>query len=257
MRTFATALIVCTSGLSVACNQSGSGAGAHVASNGVRQTKFPGQITAGGTSSGEVMTNARSAPVSKDSAGGQGIPRASGDTTGSVNMGSAQGGDKSQEGLRGQAPAGGGVRGTPGIPEGSGGTPSGAEMGGTTSGAAATQIGPAPNTALPSVPALDGATPAQQAASKPGQQAAAVSKEQAAAQAEKEKEELATSMAGVAAHWRTRASANGWDLPAQVPVAASQPGGMGGNAAVPAIRSEKAGTAPPSGDIKDPTKKGK
>ena len=95
--------------------------GASAAHNGVRQTGFPGQISAGGGTSGEVMA------------------RSSQPATGS------------QEGMRGQA-AGGSIAGTPSIPEGSGGTTSGAAMGGTTTGAAASQGAPAPSGGAPAVP---------------------------------------------------------------------------------------------------------
>ncbi len=104
------------------------------------------------------------------------------------------------------------------------------------------------------------------------QQAAAVKKQQAAAQAEKEKQELAASMDKVAERWRARANANGWETHPPTPVAAvpgikasetqatpaGQPGGRLGDAAANApVRSEKLETAPPSGDVKDPAKKGK
>jgi hypothetical protein len=97
-------------------------------------------------------------------------------------------------------------------------------------------------------------------------QAAAEKKAQADAQAEKEKQELAASMDAIAARWRARAAANGWPAhpptKVAVPVKAlgapaaqsspsGQPGGRRGSAAIEApIRSEKAGTAPPSEDVK-------
>lgn len=95
--------------------------GQATADNGVRQTRFPGQVSAGGGTSGAIMAQA-----------------AGGNTGGAA----ASGANAGQEGVRGQAPGGTGVAGTPGIPEGSGGTTSGAEMGGTTGGAAATQNAP-------------------------------------------------------------------------------------------------------------------
>lgn len=94
----------------------GCSKGSSSADAGVRQTHFPGAVTAGGGTSGEIM--ARNSP-----AGGA--------------SGSTQGG----EGTRGQAPAPG-VAGTPGIPEGAGGTASGPAMGGTTPGAAGTKAAP-------------------------------------------------------------------------------------------------------------------
>lgn len=91
------------------------------------------------------------------------------------------------------------------------------------------------------------------------QQAAAAKKEQAAAQTEKEKKELAASMEKVASRWRERAAVNGWETHPPVSATGQAPGGAGaaGNTAAPPIRSEKAGTAPPSPDVKDPDKKGK
>lgn len=97
-------------------------------------------------------------------------------------------------------------------------------------------------------------------------EAAAAKKKQADAQAEKEKQELAASMDAIAARWRARAAANGWPMNPPTPVAApaqavgmpatqsgpsGQPGGRQGSAALAApVRSEKAGTAPPSEDVK-------
>lgn len=98
-------------------------------------------------------------------------------------------------------------------------------------------------------------------------QAAAAKKAQAAAQAEKEKQELAASMAQIAARWRSRAAEQGWTVHAPTPVepvagfkasetqsgASGQPGGRIGPAAQQEqapIRSEKLGTAPPSADVK-------
>lgn len=89
------------------------------AGTGVRQTHFPGGVTSGGGTSGEIMARAGSAGTSAKAAG--------------------------DEGKRGQAATpGGSVSGTPGIPEGAGGTTSGPAMGGTTPGAAGTKDAPAP-----------------------------------------------------------------------------------------------------------------
>ncbi|HJV80945.1 hypothetical protein [Noviherbaspirillum sp.] len=109
-------------GLSVAlttalagCNKSGTSP----ASADVSQTHFPGGVTSGGGTSGEIMARASSAGAT-----------------------AKVGGD---EGKRGQAATpSGSVSGTPGIPEGAGGTTSGPAMGGTTPGAAGTKAAPAP-----------------------------------------------------------------------------------------------------------------
>ena len=150
---------------------------------GVRQTGLPGHLTAGGASSGEVLSRSQQATISP-------------------------------------APAG-----TPGIPQGSGGNTGGAALGGTTTGA-------------------------QQ-------------------EAERAKQNLANAMDTVSKRWRTRATANGWELFPPTPVNASlgfdasatqagasgQPGGRLGPAAqqVP-INSEKSGTAAPSADVKQDSK---
>lgn len=69
------------------------------ASKEVTQTKFPGMVTSGGDTSGQVLARAKSSDVSSS----------------------------------------GEASGTPGIPEGSGGNTSGAALGGTTGGASATK----------------------------------------------------------------------------------------------------------------------
>lgn len=104
--------------------------------------------------------------------------------------------------------------------------------------------------AIPALAKLPALTPEQQ-------QAAAAKKEQAAAQAEKEKKDLAASMERIASRWRERATANGWETHSQVSTTGQAPGGAGNPAPAAPIRSEKAGNAPPSSDIKDPEKKGK
>jgi hypothetical protein len=97
-------------------------------------------------------------------------------------------------------------------------------------------------------------------------EAAAAKKAEADAEAEKAKRELAASMERIAERWRARAVANGWpthpptpvaspikalDAPAAQTSASGQPGGRRGSDAREAPkRSEKAGTAPPSEDVK-------
>jgi hypothetical protein len=99
------------------------------------------------------------------------------------------------------------------------------------------------------------------------EQAQAAKKAATEAQAEQDKQKLAASMDALTARWRARAAANGWPAHPPVPVApvagfnasasqsgqSGQPGGRQGTAAVQVpIRSEKAGTAPPSSDVKQP-----
>lgn len=102
---------------------------------------------------------------------------------------------------------------------------------------------------------LGGAALAKLPALTPEQQQAAEAKKQAAAaQAEKEKQELAASMEKVSEHWRKRAADNGWEVRPRLPATAAPPGEKAPQAP---IRSEKAGNAPPSGDVKNPAEKGK
>lgn len=110
----------------------------------------------------------------------------------------------------------------------------------------------------PSAAKLPPPTPEQE-------QAAAIKKAQADAQKEKEKQELASAMDRIAERWRARAAANNWQSYSPTSVSASagfaasatqssvsgQPGGQLGSAAAAApVRSEKAGTAPRSADVK-------
>lgn len=97
-------------------------------------------------------------------------------------------------------------------------------------------------------------------------EAAAAKKAQADAEAEKQKRELAASMEKISDRWRSKAVANGWQTHPPTPVAApvkaldapakqsgpsGQPGGKMGSAVDDAPkRSEKAGTALPSEDVK-------
>ncbi|WP_151636133.1 hypothetical protein [Noviherbaspirillum aerium] len=149
-RTSAIALLAMAAALA-GCGRDGPA----TADNGITQTKFPGQLSAGGGTSGEIMAQAAGGTTAKTPSGTPGIPQGAGGNTGGAamgNVGAAKADSNAgQEGVRGQAPGGTGVAGTPGIPEGSGGTTSGAEMGGTTSGSAATQNAPALGGAPPSV----------------------------------------------------------------------------------------------------------
>jgi colicin import membrane protein len=111
-------------------------------------------------------------------------------------------------------------------------------------------------------------TPAQQ-------QAAAEKKAKADAQAAKDKASLAASMDAVSARWRSRAGEQGWKTHPAVAIAAAAPAAgaavtaagpanpppagspgagnttpAGQAAVIPAIKSEKLGTAPPSEDVK-------
>ena len=100
---------------------------------GIRQTGFPGQVSAGGETGGRIIARAAKTAPSTPAVVATQAP---------------------QEGTRGQSPTGS-VAGTPSIPEGSGGTTSGAEMGGTTPSAAATRQAPAPGGGAPTVPSQE------------------------------------------------------------------------------------------------------
>lgn len=101
-------------------------------------------------------------------------------------------------------------------------------------------------------------------------EAQAAKKAQADAQAAKDKQELLASMDALTARWRSNAAAKGWKLNPPTAVAAApaavtapanqsapsgQPAGKMSDAGQAApVTSEKAGTAPPSADVKQAPK---
>jgi hypothetical protein len=101
-------------------------------------------------------------------------------------------------------------------------------------------------------------------------QAQAAKKAAADAQAAKDKQELLASMDALTARWRSRAAAKGWKANPPTAVAAApaavaapanqtapsgQPGGkLSGTGQAAPVSSEKAGTAPPSADVKQTPK---
>ncbi|TFW09755.1 hypothetical protein E4K72_04360 [Oxalobacteraceae bacterium OM1] len=117
------------------CDRGGDGAAANT---GARQTHFPGQITAGGSTSGEVLAK-NSAQTANMAGGTPGIPKGSGGNTGGA--GNAPTSTSGGETTRGQAP-GQGVAGTPSIPGGAEGNAGGTAMGGTTPSEASTKTAP-------------------------------------------------------------------------------------------------------------------
>lgn len=191
----------------------------------IERTNFPGQVSAGGGTGGEVMAkngtlqakaNAQSSPVLV-------TPQTPSPSS-----------DNRAGGVAG--PGTGQPAGTPGIPEGSEGTVSGTAMGGTTPGAASAK---------------------QPAAPRPEANDTSSKESQSQAKAEREKQQLEASMNAVAQRWQAIASARGWQLEN------SSEGGTSGFSAagetqtsaigLPSfIRSEKLGTAPPSEDLKNP-----
>lgn len=190
-----------------------------------RQSAFPGQVSAGGGTGGEVMAKNGTLQAKKD-------PMSS---PVEVKAG-APGGENSEA-----SAAGSGAdkqAGTPGIPGGSEGNVGGTAMGGTTPDAAKTEDQPQP---------------------KPAANDPAAKEAEAKAKAEKEKQQLEASMDAVSQRWRALADARGWQSEA-----AADSGSSGASTmqqtqtsaiGLPSvIRSEKLGTAPPSEDVKDPAK---
>lgn len=139
----------------------------------------------------------------------------------------------------GRAPTAPQPAGTPGIPLGAEGN-----VGGTAPGGTIVTQQPASNTAAVAAPA---STPGQGPPQKP-------SAEEAAA---REKQQLAASMEAVAQRWRSRAAENQWAMHPATPVEAvagiAEQTRPGSNPVAPEAvpgRSEKAGTAPASEDVK-------
>jgi hypothetical protein len=221
-------VVLCLLSLLSACQRDGDA--------NVRKTAFPGQVSAGGGTSGEAIARAKTGNAGTGSAltaAEPGTPPAPGTPAAATPAAPAP---SSAPVAKEQMPSG-----TPGIPQGNEGNTGGAALGGTTAAAAATKTAPA-------------ATPDPAAA-----------KAKAEAQAALEKQKLAESMDKVSAYWRKQAAANRWETHPPVPVAAAQgfdasaaqssasgqPGGRQGAAAAQApISSEKAGTAQPSKDAK-------
>lgn len=78
--------------LLAACGGKPSGNGSIAESSKVVQTRFPGQVTAGGESSGVVMAQAKPAGGAKEDEGTPGIPQGSGGNTGGAALGGTTGG---------------------------------------------------------------------------------------------------------------------------------------------------------------------
>jgi hypothetical protein len=212
------------------------------------ETHFPGMVTAGGGTSGEVMKQSGEKVGASMPAGTPGTPRGMEGNTG----GTAMGGTTPSGAAAGAAPKGAmaGERKIEGAPDAAKGSTGEA----------------APTAGKPGERAQAGAaTPQQQIAGQPapagkegaGANPAPAAKPDAAAQAEKEKQELAASMDKVAANWRAAAAKNNWTTHPATPVqpaagiaaSAQQPQGA---SAPPPVKSEKAGNAPVSEDVKRP-----
>jgi hypothetical protein len=193
-----------------------------------RQTKAPGQVTAGGGTSGEVMTKVGVLQPRKDANSSPVLVVIPPEVVAAPTAPEAAG-------ASGPKPSG-----TPGIPEGAGGNVSGPEMGGTTPAAAGTQ----------KMSGVETGTAELDKAAK-----AAKEKELAA----KEKQQLEAAMERIAARWRAQAEARGWQRES-ADAAQTSGGAASGQTQTSAmglpaiIRSEKLGTAPPSEDIKQPSR---
>jgi hypothetical protein len=194
----------------------------------VAQTKFPGQLAAGGAGSGEIMQRTKQSSSSSMPSGTPGIPEGAGGNTsgpgmGGTTPGAAVAGDAPKGKMQGEAPVGGDP---------------------ARAGAA---------NAPPTRPQGEsaGAAPAAQ-----------TDAERKAAEAKREKEELTASMDDVTRRWRADAAKNNW--PTHPPTAVAAVAGIGAsnaqeqnrNATPPPVRSEKHGDAPPSEDVKKPKEPG-
>ena len=198
----------------------------------VAQTKFPGQLAAGGLGSGEIMQRAGQASTSSMPSGTPGIPEGAGGNTSGPGMGgttpnAAVAGEAPQGKMQGEVP----LAGDP-----------------ARAGAANAPSTRPPGESAPAAP-VQGA-PAQTDA------------ERKAAEAKREKEELAASMDEVTRRWRAGAAKNGWPAHPPTPVAAvagiaaSNAQEPGRAAVPPPVRSEKHGDAAPSEDVKKPKEPG-
>ena len=209
-----------------------------------KQTDFPGQITAGGLTSGEVMAKNGTLKAKPDAMGSP-VPvttKASAESAVPTPQQQPQGGGN-------PAAAQANPEGTPGIPEGSGGTVGGTQLGGTTAPAAATELPPK------SSGGSTGAGGDSAASEKAAKEA------EAKAKAEQEKKQLAASMDSVAQRWKETAAARGWETESQDSSGETSGTSSMGQTETSAIglptvlRSEKLGTAPASEDVKNPAQK--
>jgi hypothetical protein len=196
----------------------------------VKQTKFPGQLAAGGAGSGEIMQRTKQSTTSSMPSGTPGIPEGAGGTTsgpgmGGTTPGAAVAGDAPKGKMQGEAPVGGD----------------------------------------PARAGAANAPPTRPQGESAGAGAAAAAQTDAArkaAAAQKEKEELVASMDNVARRWRADAATNNWTTHPATPVAAvagissSNAQDQSRTATPPPVRSEKQGDAAPSEDVKKPKEPG-
>lgn len=188
--------------------ETGSAAGASI-----RQTQFPGQVSAGGATSGQLMSQAGKIKDEPETEGTPGIPQGSGGNTGGAAMGGEARGTSPVEGDEHQK--------------------------------SANDVAPSPEPANPASNTV--AQPQQEAVADEKSEA----KRKAEAKAEREKQELEASMDAVTERWRIRAANNDWEPPSP-PLVDTTAGVAGQPGSVPPqfMRSEKHGSAPASSDIK-------
>jgi hypothetical protein len=196
----------------------------------VKQTKFPGQLAAGGPGSGEVMQRTRQSSTSSMPSGTPGIPEGAGGNTSGPGMGgttpnAAVAHEGPKDKMQGEAPVGG---------------------------------DPARAGAANAAPTRPQGESAGASAAPPAQTDAA----RKAAEAQREKEELVAAMDNVTRRWRADAAKNSWTTHPATPVAAvagigsSNAQDQGRTATPPPVRSEKQGDAAPSEDVKKPKEPG-
>lgn len=221
----------------------------------VETTGFPGQFSAGGGTSGEVIARTGEERTVEGASGTPGIPEGSGGNT----SGAALGGTTSGSTLAGGGTAPAAADGTASAP--SAGTTPPADAGASAPSASPASSAPSAGAAAPSPPS------AGTAASASAPQSEADRKAAEAARAEREKQQLAAAMDRIAERWQQQAAGAGRKAAAPTPVDAQQgfeqserqsspsgqpEGELSPRAAEHPIRSEKRGTAPPSEDVKQP-----
>lgn len=226
-------LLLATLLLASGCGERNGGASAPVT-----QTKFPGQLTAGGMGGGEIMQQTKTATTASSMPSGTpGIPEGAGGNTSGPGMG----GTTPNAAVAGEAPQGR-MQGE-------------VTLTGDAARAGAANVPPAG----PQAGNVPAAAPAPAAAAPATAQSEA---ERKAAQAQKEKEELAASMDAIAKRWRAEAAKHNWATHPPTPVAAvagitsSNAQEQSRTATPPPVRSEKQGDAAPSEDVKKPKEPG-
>lgn len=189
--------------------------------DGVGQTLFPGMVTAGGHTSGEVFARtSKAGAVEPGPAGTPGIPKGAEGNVGGTNLGATAAAPASGAGAGAAVPAA------------------------PASAAAAAASAPAAMAAVAALPPASGAsTVAMLPASAPLKEA------------DRQARELALSIDLVAARWRAHAAASGLPVHGPTAIAAAAPAASAPVATAPVnVRSEKIGNVAPTPDAKTATK---